>query len=66
MVLFVDDDDSKLNKQMRGVQISGPITNIPDLIDQYDVKEVIIAIASLDKTRLRGNHRNCFHKTSQN
>ena len=53
VVLFVDDDDSKLNKQMRGVQISGPITNIPDLIDQYDVKEVIIAIASLDKTRLR-------------
>ncbi|MGD9886394.1 MAG: polysaccharide biosynthesis protein [Bacilli bacterium] len=52
VVLFVDDDESKFHKQMCGVEIIGPVTSIPELIDKYDVKEVVIAIASLDKARL--------------
>ncbi len=52
VVLFVDDDPDKFRKEMNGVLIEGPVSKIPELIDKFDVKEVIIAIANIDKIRL--------------
>jgi FlaA1/EpsC-like NDP-sugar epimerase len=52
VVLFVDDDPDKFRKEMNGVMIEGPVSKIPEFIDKFDVKEVIIAIANIDKIRL--------------
>jgi len=52
VVLFLDDDPDKFRKEMNGVLIEGPVSKIPEFIDKYDVKEVIIAIANINKIRL--------------
>jgi FlaA1/EpsC-like NDP-sugar epimerase len=52
VVLLVDDDPNKFGNQMRGVDVDGPIANTPQFIEKYHVREVIIAIASLNKARL--------------
>lgn len=43
---FVDDDASKQGKQILGVPVLGPIERIPELVDQYGVEEIVIAIPS--------------------
>ena len=41
---FVDDDLSKLNMQIYGVPVLGNRQQIPDLVHQYDITQVIIAM----------------------
>jgi len=53
VVLFLDDDEEKIGKQLNGIPIYGPISEAPSYIDRFQIKEVIIAIASLDTERLR-------------
>lgn len=52
-VAFVDDDPEKIRKFLNGLPILGPISQMNDFIDQYKIEEVIIAIANLDKNRLK-------------
>lgn len=52
VVAFVDDDLSKKNQRMNGLPVLGPINNIAKYIEKYDIKEVIIAIANIDRIRL--------------
>lgn len=52
-IAFVDDDPEKIGKLLNGLSVLGPIENINTFIDQYDIHEVIIAIANLNKERLR-------------
>jgi len=49
---FIDDDVSKRNKRLNGLPVYGPISKIGDYIDKYKIKEVIIAIANIDRVRL--------------
>lgn len=52
-VLFlVDDDKKKIGSTYSGIKILGPINNIKNIIDENNIEEVIIAIASLSKERL--------------
>lgn len=53
IIAFVDDDPEKIGKRLNGIIIFGPISNAVKLIDKYAIKEVIIAIASLDAKQLR-------------
>jgi len=51
-VLIVDDDVNKNNSTLLGVPIKNGMNRIPELVSEYIVNEIIIAIPSLNKTRL--------------
>jgi FlaA1/EpsC-like NDP-sugar epimerase len=44
LIGFVDDDPEKINKTIHGVKVLGPLTEIPRIVDEYRVEEVIIAM----------------------
>jgi FlaA1/EpsC-like NDP-sugar epimerase len=49
----VDDDDSKIGNIMSGFPILGPIREIPHIIDNYNIEEVIICIANIEDRRFQ-------------
>ena len=50
-VVMVDDDPAKRNLRVQGVPVRGSISDIPELVRKYDIREIVIAITSL-----RGEH----------
>lgn len=46
VVCIVDDDPRKQGRYMRGVQICGGHEHIPELVEQFDVDEIILAVPS--------------------
>ncbi len=46
---FIDDDISKLGRRIQGIPILGTRSDIPNLVSEKAIKEVIIAIPSADK-----------------
>jgi len=46
-IAFVDDDDQKIGNIMSGFPILGPIKEVPYIIDNYNIEEVIICIANI-------------------
>ncbi len=52
-IAFVDDDENKIGQLLSGYEILGPIKKIPHLIDELQIKEVIIAIANIEKDKLQ-------------
>ena len=51
-VIIVDDDIIKNNSTLLGVPIRNGIKCIPEFVTQYNINEIIVAIPSLNKTRL--------------
>jgi FlaA1/EpsC-like NDP-sugar epimerase len=47
LVGFVDDDPIKQNSNILGVPVLGDRNKIPDLVNKYDVKEIILAMPSV-------------------
>lgn len=45
---FVDDDPFKVGSRIQGIQILGSRNNIKSLVAEYDVKELLIAVPSID------------------
>lgn len=45
---FIDDDLSKVGNKIQGVTVLGSRDKIKDLVRTYDIKEVLIAIPSID------------------
>jgi len=52
VVVLADDDKRKIGNYYAGKPVKGPISNVASIIDEYKVKEVIIAIAGISKERL--------------
>lgn len=52
-VVIVDDDVAKRDMRINGVPVRGNIENIPQLVEQYDVNEIIYCIPSADAQRKR-------------
>ncbi len=48
-VCFIDDDPAKKNLLIQGVKVLGDINNMEELIERYDIDEVIIAMPSVDQ-----------------
>lgn len=48
IVGLIDDDQHKRNLEIHGKRVLGKRDDIPDIIKQYDINEVIIAIPSAD------------------
>lgn len=52
VIAFIDDDKSKRGQRLNGLPIYGPVDSVGTIIDKYNIKEVIIAIANIDRIRL--------------
>ena len=50
---FIDDDESKFNRLMGGVRILGNRHDIPSIVKENKVKEIIIAMPSVTRTEIR-------------
>jgi FlaA1/EpsC-like NDP-sugar epimerase len=53
LIGFVDDDPSKKNTKVLGVQVFGGREILPELITQYSLEEIIIAIPSVEGSVIR-------------
>lgn len=52
-VVIVDDADWKLNNQIYNVPVKGNTHKIPELVESEEVEDIIIAIPSASKSRIR-------------
>ncbi len=52
-VAFADDNPEKIGNKLLGVPVVGNLKNISQIIDKYNIEEVIIAIANLSLKRLQ-------------
>ncbi len=52
-VVIVDDDVAKRDMRINGIPVRGNIENIPQLVNQYDVNEIIYCIPSATAERKR-------------
>ena len=50
---FIDDDESKFNRLMGGIRILGNRNDIPTIVKEYRVKEIIIAMPSVTRNEIR-------------
>ncbi len=50
-VVVVDDDAAKKNMRVRGVPVAGKIADIPQLVQKYDVNEIIYCIPTATPER---------------
>jgi FlaA1/EpsC-like NDP-sugar epimerase len=50
---FVDDDRSKLNREIHGIRVLGSCNALPDLIEREQVAAILIAIPSANDTQMR-------------
>jgi FlaA1/EpsC-like NDP-sugar epimerase len=51
-VAFLDDNPSKIGNRLNGIIIVGPIEQINEFIDTYDIEEIILAIADYPTDKL--------------
>lgn len=52
-VVIVDDADWKLNNQVYNVPVKGNTTKIPELVESEEIDDIIIAIPSANKSRIK-------------
>jgi len=52
VAMFVDDDPAKANMRVGGVKVRGTIADVPRLVQQHDISEILIAIPSLSDRRM--------------
>lgn len=52
VIAFIDDDENKIQKRINGIPIHGPIKDVATFIDKFEIQEVIIAIANIDRIQL--------------
>ncbi len=48
---FVDDDPRKIGTHIRGVKVVGNTSQIPEIVNRFGIREIIIAIPSIDEPR---------------
>jgi FlaA1/EpsC-like NDP-sugar epimerase len=53
IVGFVDDDKDKIGKEVEGIEIVGPISDLPRLVKEKQVQELFIAIPSAQSQLIR-------------
>ena len=61
-IIFVDDDKSKLHKYLDGVLVAGMTSDIPYLIEEYNIDRILVSI-SPDSSEERTRILNICNKT---
>jgi FlaA1/EpsC-like NDP-sugar epimerase len=52
-VIFVDDNPRKINREIRGIRVAGTIDQIPNLVKQWAIESILIAVPSAGDTQMR-------------
>ncbi len=52
VVLVMDDDHEKIGRSFLGIPVKGPLTDISQLIQNYHIQQVVIAIGKITRIRL--------------
>jgi FlaA1/EpsC-like NDP-sugar epimerase len=52
VVVVVDDDHEKIGRSFLGIPVVGPVAQISQWIQQYNIQQVVIAIGKITRTRL--------------
>ena len=52
-VAVVDDDPNKISRRLHGVPVAGKVDQLPQVCRKYDADEILVAIPSAPKSRLR-------------
>lgn len=48
---FVDDDPKKVGTRIRGVKVVGKTSEIPEIVNRFGIREIILAIPSISEAR---------------
>lgn len=48
---FVDDDPKKIGTRIRGIKVVGKTSEIPEIVNRFGIREIILAIPSISETR---------------
>ena len=48
---FVDDDPKKIGTRIRGVKVVGKTSEIPEIVNRFGIREIILAIPSISESR---------------
>jgi FlaA1/EpsC-like NDP-sugar epimerase len=59
VVGLIDDDPKKIGKSIRGVNVNGPIANLPQMIVDQDVQQIVIAMPSAPQEKIREISKIC-------
>ena len=65
-VLVIDDNENKHNLKIHGIEVLGDRYEIPEIIEEYGIKEVIIAIPSAEGNEIKeifnlSNKKGAYH-----
>jgi len=52
-VIFVDDEPGKRHREIRGIRVAGSVEQVPELIRQWDIEVVLIAVPSASDAQMR-------------
>ncbi|MDD2761369.1 MAG: polysaccharide biosynthesis protein, partial [Methylomonas sp.] len=52
-VAFADDNPGKFRREIRGIRVAGRIDSLPELIEQWDIEAVLIAVPSATDAQMR-------------
>lgn len=52
-IVFADDHPSKQNREIRGIRVAGSIAQLPELVAQWGIEAILIAIPSADDVQMR-------------
>lgn len=58
---FADDDSEKIGRLIHGLPVMGPLSRLREIVEQYRVHEVLIAIPHIAPARLDELVRQCEH-----
>lgn len=58
-IIFVDDDQSKQQLKVMNLTVAGTTKNIPKLVANYGIDEIIIAIPSLGRIGIQSIYKDC-------
>lgn len=50
---FFDDDLEKIGKSLRGVEVKGPLASLPELLENSNIQDLVIAIPTISSDVLR-------------
>ncbi len=52
-VIFADDQSGKFKREIRGIRVAGQVKDLPDLIEQWEIEVVLIAVPSATDAQMR-------------
>lgn len=52
-VIFVDDDKRKYKREIRGIRVVGTVAQIPELVKEWNIESILIAVPSASDQQMR-------------